>query len=124
MIRKHSSNSKKNQTIKSQTCEFIPFKTKSLQKILHLLYKNPAFSRSMTIRVQNHSILESYFFSLVSKISSYMTFAQHQTLFFCEFGVLQSHSIILQKLHSGSINGFQHTALYFATYRIRIYPDQ
>ena len=42
-----------------------------------------------------------------------MTFAQHQTLFFCEFGVLQSHSIILQKLHSGSINGFQHTALYF-----------
>ena len=54
-----------------------------------------------------------------------MTFCTIPNLFFCEFDILQSHSILLQKLHSCSINGLLHTALYFfATYRIRIYPDQ
>ena len=66
----------------------------------------------MTIHVQTTQFLQ-LIFSLVSKISSYMTFCTIPNLFFCEFDILQSHSIILQKLHSCSINGFLHTALYF-----------
>ena len=67
----------------------------------------------MTIHVQTTQFLQLIFFVSIQNIQLYDLLHKYQILFFCEFGILQSHSIILQKLHSCSINGFLHTALYF-----------